>query len=78
MQLIDGKTYARADGREETIGGTCKDHPEWVWSIQGNWFERATGKHIASTRTRDESGREVYGSVVSEYHGLVREVSESI
>lgn len=77
MKLEDGKTYARVDGQLETVGGTCKDYPDWVWTIQGNWFERATGRAIRySVKGRDEKGREQYESVVSDYHGLVREAPE--
>lgn len=74
IKLEDGKTYARANGVEETVGGTTRDHPEWVWTIQGNWFVRATGQAIAYRCTgRDKNGHDMYESVVSDHHGLVRE-----
>lgn len=66
MELIDGKTYARPDGTRETIGGTCKDYPAWVWSIAGNWYERTTGKFVAVATQRDGNGKEAYRPEVSE------------
>jgi hypothetical protein len=28
-------------------GHDQKDHPEWVWSLQGDWYDRETGRVIA-------------------------------
>lgn len=47
MTLEDGKTYLRGDGSKETVGGTTKDHPEFVWTIQGNWYSRETGQYVS-------------------------------
>lgn len=44
--LKDGMTYRAKNGTQHTIGGTCKDHPEWCWSLSGWWFVRATGEHV--------------------------------
>lgn len=51
--LKDGKTYKNLDGsRTETIQGRTKMHPEFVYSVSGNWYERATGKFVYSNRHR--------------------------
>lgn len=52
MKLEDGKTYHTGTGRRVTIGGTAKDHPEYAWSIQGDWYERSTGKLVHTCRKR--------------------------
>ncbi len=46
MKLEDGKSYLRGDGSTETVGGATKDHPEFVWTIHGNWYVRETGRYI--------------------------------
>lgn len=46
IELEIGKTYESRDGRIATIGGVTHEHPEWVWSVQGNWYERTTGRYI--------------------------------
>lgn len=62
MLLEDGKTYHSGTGRRATIGGTTKHHPEYVWSIQGDWYERATGRFVHSCKRR--------GHFVSEEPGI--------
>ena len=52
--LKDGKKYRRRDGQVEEIGGTTRAHPEWAWSIQGNWYERATGRAVAYSKVDGE------------------------
>lgn len=47
LQLEDRKTYVRADGTWfETVGGATRSYPEYVWTIAGNWYERASGKFV--------------------------------
>lgn len=47
IELVDGKTYVSERGLRATIGGTTKYFPDWVWSIQGDWYVRATGERLA-------------------------------
>lgn len=46
MVLEVGKAYRDGRGKRQTIGGPTRDHPEWVFSISGDWFDRATGKMV--------------------------------
>ena len=46
-KLEVGKKYTDGWGVTQTIGGVVKDHPEWVWSIQGNWYRESDGRKIA-------------------------------
>lgn len=55
MELKDGKTYRSERGSVETVGGTTKHYPAWVWTIQGNWYERATGRAIGYHQTAPRS-----------------------
>lgn len=50
MRIEAGKTYVRKDGEYVNIEGPSKNHPEYAWSRQGDWYEFATGRfvHIAS------------------------------
>ena len=47
MNLRDGATYVDGMATRHTIGGPCRDYPDWCWSIGGDWFDRRTGRHIA-------------------------------
>lgn len=55
MPLVDGRTYLNSIGEPETVGGNVKKtwhHPKsWdlsdvVWTMQGNWYYRSTGKRF--------------------------------
>jgi len=41
-----GKKYVDGWGAEQEIGGPVKENPEWVWTIQGNWYRQADGRKI--------------------------------
>jgi hypothetical protein len=41
-----GKKYADGWGAEHTVGGVVKVNPEWVWTIQGNWYRQADGRRV--------------------------------
>jgi hypothetical protein len=47
IELEVGKVYMRGDDRAEEIGGVTRDYPGWVWSIGGNWYEKATGRFVS-------------------------------
>lgn len=46
LKLEDGKTYLNGDGARVTIGGDTRIYPLWCWSIQGDWYVRATGERL--------------------------------
>jgi len=46
VKLQDGVTYVDGYGTRHKIMGTCKDHPDWCWSLQGSWFVRETGREL--------------------------------
>ena len=71
IRLEDGKTYKRVDGSKHTVGGATKDHPEFVYTIQGDWYERSTGRYITYRRTTGE-----YAPISSEHWRNLIEVAE--
>lgn len=46
MKIEPGKSYITAHGAIVTIAGEVRGQPEWCWSTQGDWYERATGKRL--------------------------------
>jgi hypothetical protein len=46
IKLIEGLTYHRIDCSEHTVAGPCKEHPELVYTIQGDWYEKDTGRYV--------------------------------
>ncbi len=46
LPLVDGKDYRDGRGHLVTVGGRTKEYAEWAWSIQGDWYEQATGRAI--------------------------------
>lgn len=54
MKLEIGKSYVTSAGRRLTIGGKTARYPEWLWSIQGDWYVEATG-HLLRCVECDES-----------------------
>lgn len=61
MILEDGKQYRTGRGAVLIIGGTTRHYKDWCWSIQGNWYERATGRAIGYRKTNETrmEGREL-------------------
>ena len=41
-----GKKYKDGWGIVQTIGGPTKVNPEWVWTIQGEWYRQSDGRKI--------------------------------
>ncbi len=62
MELVIGLEYRDGHGNRVNIQGTTKDNSDWVYSIQGNWYEQSTGLFLwyqpedGSYITRGESG----------------------
>ena len=50
MKIEVGKIYKDGWGSEFTIQGIVPANPEWVWSLQGFWFEAATGCRLTYFR----------------------------
>lgn len=46
LPLQDGKTYLDGRGQERTVMGATPDHPDWVWTQQGDWYDRASGRLV--------------------------------
>ena len=46
MALQDGKNYRNNDGTRVSIQKRTKHYPDWVWSLQGNWYVRETGQFV--------------------------------
>lgn len=44
--LQDKTEYKNGRGDNVTIIGPTKDYPEYVYSLQGNWYERSTGRFL--------------------------------
>ena len=45
--LVIGEKYKDGWGVESTVGGIVKNHPEWVWTVQGNWYRQFDGRWVA-------------------------------
>jgi hypothetical protein len=50
ISLEEGRTYMSGFGRRCTIMGPVKNHPDWVWSLNGFWYRRSDGRQITTTR----------------------------
>ena len=44
------KVYQNNNGEKVIIVGRTKDHPEYAWSLSGNWYEISTGKFVCFDR----------------------------
>lgn len=42
-----GEAYKDGWGKEHTVAGIVKIHPEWVWTIGGFWFRQSDGRKIS-------------------------------
>jgi len=42
-----GKKYTDGWGSIHEVGGVTKANPDWVWTIQGNWYRQSDGRRIA-------------------------------
>jgi hypothetical protein len=51
LPLKDKTVYLNHDGKDVTIMGPTKPNPEYVWSLQGDWYVRATGQAILHWNT---------------------------
>lgn len=50
--LRDNSEYKNRIGERVNIARSTKEQPEYVWSIQGDWYERSTGKFIECDRQK--------------------------
>lgn len=46
VNLEIGATYVNGYGEQHRIMGPTKHHPEYVWSLRGDWFVRETGQYV--------------------------------
>lgn len=44
--LVDGQQYKDGWGVTQTVGGTTQVNPDWVWTVQGNWYRRSDGRFV--------------------------------
>lgn len=58
MQIEINKVYRTGRHGIAWIAGNVPEHPEWVWSTQGNWYEQSTGRYVAYGK--EESGAWVH------------------
>lgn len=47
MELKQNTTYVNRHGHLRHIVGPTKVNPAWYWSLQGLWYEQATGNHVS-------------------------------
>lgn len=47
-----GKRYKTGWGKIEEVAGPTKSNPEWVWTLQGNWFRQSDGRAIRYDQVR--------------------------
>jgi hypothetical protein len=46
MKLKCGHWYCNGRESRELIMGRVPSNPKWVWTLQGNWYDKATGQQI--------------------------------
>lgn len=71
IKLENGKTYLRSDGTRHTVGGATRDYPDVVFTIQGDWYQRATGRYVTYSPMSGE-----YKPMQPTWRDLVLEASE--
>jgi hypothetical protein len=49
--------YRTGRGIIEAIHSPCREHPEYMWSLGGNWYDKADGRFIRYVKDTDEHGR---------------------
>lgn len=47
MKLEIGKRYRKGNGMVEEVAGITREYPDWVWTIQGNWYRQSDGRAIS-------------------------------
>ncbi len=61
MELKDGKWYKTGRGTLQKVMGPARDHPEFVYTLQGDWFRRSDGRYITYIKDYDEKNRCIGG-----------------
>lgn len=41
-----GKTYVDGWGAERRVMGPTRVSPDWVWTLQGDWYRQSDGRKI--------------------------------
>ncbi len=41
-----GKKYKDGWGAEQEVAGLTKVNPDWIWTIQGNWYRQSDGRCV--------------------------------
>ena len=54
MQLEAGRIYKDGRDYDRTVIGRTKDYPGWAYTLQGDWYEIATGKQVRYGKTNGE------------------------
>ncbi len=57
LPLEDKREYRDGWGNLRTVMGDTADG-RWVWTLQGDWYERSTGRFVHTSRFNGE--RETY------------------
>lgn len=42
-----GKSYTDGWGKSHQVGGLTAVNPDWVWTVQGNWYRKSDGRYIS-------------------------------
>ena len=72
MKLEVGKTYKAKDGTRTRIGGPTQ-YADFVWGVNGHWYEASTGFWINSSPAKPGSLDIIYRAVAND-RALVEEV----
>lgn len=54
MKLKIDQRYKTRNGRTVQVKGITKENPAWAWTVQGDWYEMATGKYVTYSYARAE------------------------
>ncbi len=61
LPLKDQTIYKDGRGSEIVIMGPTRDYADFVWSLQGDWYVRATGERLGYCIVRDADGKDIGG-----------------
>ena len=61
MKLKDKTIYRDGRGAEIVIMGPTREYPQWVWSLQGDWYTRDGGLRLGYRIVRNAEGKDIGG-----------------
>jgi len=76
LKPIIGHRYRTHNGDHADIMGLAQ-HPNTVWSLQGNWYDAADGRFLSYLRTRRDPEEWSHISGVEPFRDLTEDLGPS-